>query len=210
MTPTATKPLVTPEQFLALEDGGAYELEDGVLVERNLGAALSWVTGRILLALAVFVDNGSRGWVFPSDTNYRCFPGHPDRMRKPDVSFVASGRFPDGRVPEGEITIAPDLVVEVTSPRDIYERVEQKAEEYLAAGVRLVWVVRPMLRSVRVCRADGSTVVLKESDRLDGGDVLPGFSVRVADLLPPGGGAAAPARGGGRKAHRNAGRGNGR
>ena len=86
--------------------------------------------------------------------------------------------------PIGEIEVAPDLAVEVVSPNDKATALETKTLEYIAAGVRLVWVVVPEAKAVRVMRQDGSGGAFNLTQTLDGGDVLPGFTCAVADLFP--------------------------
>ncbi|PYS57930.1 MAG: Uma2 family endonuclease, partial [Acidobacteria bacterium] len=79
---------------------------------------------------------------------------------------------------------APDLVVEVLSPSDTMKKVEAKVAQWLEAGARMVWVVSPKLRTVTVYRSLTNIVVLTEKDTLDGGDVVPGFQIRVAEIFP--------------------------
>ncbi len=78
---------------------------------------------------------------------------------------------------------APDLAVEVGSPGDTLKEVREKVEDWLAAGTRAVWVVNPKRRSVSVYRSTADVTRLSESDELDGGDVVPGFRCRVADIF---------------------------
>ena len=78
---------------------------------------------------------------------------------------------------------APDLAVEVTSPGDTKREVDNKVAEWLEAGARMVWVVSPKLRTVTVYRSLTDIVVLAEKDTLDGGDVVPGFQIRVAEIF---------------------------
>jgi Uma2 family endonuclease len=84
---------------------------------------------------------------------------------------------------EGYPDVAPDLVVEVLSPHDLFPRVLRKVQQYLKAGVRLVWVVVPEDRSVTVYRSGQEPVILAEGETLSGGDVLPGFQCAVARLF---------------------------
>ena len=79
----------------------------------------------------------------------------------------------------------PDLAVEVLSPSDRYVDVIAKVRDYLAAGTPLVWAIDPIGRSAAVFRQGGSALLLDENDALDGGEVLPGFSVMLHDVLPP-------------------------
>jgi Uma2 family endonuclease len=72
----------------------------------------------------------------------------------------------------------------VSSPNDRVDELEEKAEQFLAAGVRRVWIVNPETRTVRILRPDGSDTRLHEDDELTGEDVLPGFSCKVSELFP--------------------------
>jgi Uma2 family endonuclease len=105
----------------------------------------------------------------------------PDTLLGPDLSFVTSDRVPvdEDAYPE----LAPDLVIEVASPSQTGPSIEEKANLYLAAGVSLVWVIDPSRRTVHTHRADGTSLLLTESDVIDGEDVLPGFHLPVADLF---------------------------
>ena len=87
------------------------------------------------------------------------------------------------RLPEYHLRTAPDLAVEVVSPHDLAYDVDSKVEGYLQAGVRLVWVVNPAARTVRVHRPDGSSATLRPGDQLTGGEVLPGFHCLIRDLF---------------------------
>jgi Uma2 family endonuclease len=179
----ATEKRHTPEDLLAMPDGDRYELVDGELVERHMGFRSSLIGGEIQRRLANFCLENRLGWVVPADAGYQCFPDDPNRVRKPDVSFVRLDRFPSGQVPEGFATIAPDLAVEVVSPNDLSDAVEEKVEEYLAAGVRLVWVVHPPTRTIHVHRADGTGTILRANDELTGADVIRDFRCRVAEIF---------------------------
>jgi len=81
--------------------------------------------------------------------------------------------------------VAPDLVVEVVSPNDLFTEIDEKVEEYWRAGTPLIWVINPDLRTLQNYRADGSSNRLREGDKLTGEGVLPGFACAVADLFLP-------------------------
>jgi Uma2 family endonuclease len=151
-----------------------------------MGLEAGFVVIEIARRLGNHCHEHRTGWVLPGgDAGYLCFPDRPRLVRKPDVSFVRRGRFPGEVLPRGYAELAPDLSVEVISPNDLYEEVDQKIEEYLRAGVRLVWVISPQNHTVRVCRVDGSSASLRDADELDGEDVLPGFRCPVRELFPP-------------------------
>src|SRR5437762_2327476 len=129
-TAVETKTHYTPEDLLAMPDGKNYELVGGQLVERNMGVESSWVGGRLHSRLDRFCEEHGTGWALPADSGYQCFPHEPSLVRRPDVSFVRYGRFPSGSLPKGWAKIPPDLAVEVVSPNDRADEVEEKLEDY--------------------------------------------------------------------------------
>jgi Uma2 family endonuclease len=177
--------LVTPEELLAMPDGDSYELVDGRLVERHMGSWSSYVGSRLHLLLGGYCFEHALGWVWAADASYQCFPGHPNLVRKPDVSFIRAGRLPGERPPEGHTRIPPDLAVEVISPKDLAYEISERVEGYLGASVRLVWVVDPSVRTVLIYRSNGTIAGLRERDELDGEDVVPGFRCPVRELFRP-------------------------
>jgi Uma2 family endonuclease len=174
----------TPEDLLTLPDGHHYELIDDQLVERNMGAEASLVAANLIALLGAHVHPQKLGHVFASDCGYQIFPDQPNRVRYADGSFIARGRFPNERVPRGHVRIPPDLAMEVVSPNDLAEEVEGKVEDYLRAGIRLLWVLYPNTQTVYVFRRDGSVSRLTRASELSGEDVIPGFVCRVEDLFP--------------------------
>ena len=187
MSVIAEPQLMTPDDLLALRDGERFELVNGDLVERNMGWESEWI-GTNLLALLWAWSQQHGGWVNGSSAGYRCFeeavPDDPDRVRKPDVSLIAAHRLSTDQLPTGHCEIVPDLAVEVISPNDLYSEVEEKVDEYLRAGVRLVWVMDPHTKSIRVHRHDGTVSNLHTDDKLDGENVAPGFQCSVRQLFP--------------------------
>jgi len=175
----------TPEDLLTLPDDRAYELVDGRLVEKRMGMKSSRAASRLCYKLEAFLERQPTGSVFVEST-YQCFPDAPKKVRRPDVSFIRFDRLPAEELPDGHCLIAPDIAAEVVSPHDTHTEVSAKIEEYLAAGVALVWIINPDTRTVLVYREGGDTVgFLHENDELTGESVLPGFRCRVAEILPP-------------------------
>ncbi|MFO0849325.1 MAG: Uma2 family endonuclease [Gemmataceae bacterium] len=181
MTTQAARPPITPERFGRMDSEG-YELIDGRLVRKPMGAEASWIQGWIGDVLRAFVRTHDLGIVFESECGYACFRGN--RVRKPDVSFVLAGRIPGGRPPQGDITIPPDLAVEVVSPQEKAYQLDAKVRDFLSVSVPLIWIVYPESRTVQVRAAGGVIRELSDTDELTGDPVLPGFRVRVADLFP--------------------------
>jgi Uma2 family endonuclease len=175
----------TPQDLLTMQDGDHYELVDGELVEKDMGALSSRVAGNVLRAIGNFAETQQLGETFDSECGYQCFLDAPGKVRRPDVSFIRAERLSPDQIPDGHIPIAPDLAVEVVSPNDQFYEVEAKIGEYLRAEVRLIWLVNPKERSVHVYRRGGGADRLTEEHELTGEDVLPGFRCRVSDLLPP-------------------------
>jgi Uma2 family endonuclease len=185
MGAVADKTLYTPDDLLSLPDEKGYELVDGELVERTMGAVSSWVGTQISHHLNQFVHEHRLGWVLGADCGYHCFPDSPNTVRRPDVSFVRSDRLPDSKLPTGYFRLAPDLAVEVISPNDLAYDVEEKIREYLKAGIRLIWIVYPQTMTVTVYRPDGSSSHLGASEELSGEDVIPGFRCAMTSIFPP-------------------------
>jgi Uma2 family endonuclease len=105
-------------------------------------------------------------------------------VRLPDVSFVSQALVPGGAFPREPIPdLFPDLAVEVLSPSYTRSEMERKRREYFTAGTRLVWVVDPDARTVDVFTAPDVSARLTAADTLDGGAVLPGFSLSLAALF---------------------------
>jgi len=177
--------VVTPDELLTVPDGKHYELVDGVPVERTMSLLASQVASNLNYFMVGHCKPNGLGWVLESSCGYQCFAWKPSLVRRPDVSFIERGRLPaESHWSEGYVTIPPDLAVEVTTPNDEVYKLEEKVEEYLRAGVRLIWVIHPEVRVIEVIRGDGSGYRLRAGDELSGEDVVPGFCCPVASLFP--------------------------
>lgn len=182
---TATQsPPVTPAELERMPDSVRFELVDGQLEERNMGSESSWIAGEIHAIIRNYARQHQSGRAWPADQAYRCFDDDPDRVRKPDVSFIRAGRLEGDYPSSGYETIPPDLAVEVLSPNDQIDNVERKIDEYLDAGVSLVWVVNPDLRRVTVYRNDGTVERIAEDGHVSGEGVIAGFECPTSDFFP--------------------------
>lgn len=175
--------LATEEDVSAIFDAEKrlYELVEGVLVEKAVGVQESYLAIVLASLLAEYLTHHPSGFVLGADGMARLAPG---LIRIPDVSFVSWERLPSREVPEGPfLTVAPDLAVEVLSPSNTTREMDRKLQDYFGAGVRLVWFIDPMSRTVRVFEIPEDSVTLGEAETLDGGVVLPGFAVVVSRLF---------------------------
>lgn len=183
MTTVQANTRFTPDDLLRMEDDGLFELIDGRLVERHMGYLSSLTAGRVTNALFTHASKQQLGDVLP-EQSFRCFPHEPDRIRRPDVAFILASRA-SGLPMEGHVPIAPDIAVEVVSPTDLIYDLDEKLADYRAAGIKLIWVLNPNSRTLRIHRPDHSVTELDESGILKGESVLPDFAIAVAELLPP-------------------------
>jgi Uma2 family endonuclease len=182
---TATGIRMTADEFLRLpDDGKRYELIAGELHEMPpAGGEHGYVGNRAQIELGIYLRQHPEigGSFFLAETGYR-LSRNPDTVRAPDISYVNEERLPQARV-RGFPELAPDFVVEVVSPNDTATEIQQKVDEWLAAGVLLVWVLYPSTRSAMVYRAERAVELLHADDTITAEPVLPGFSCRVGDLF---------------------------
>ncbi|MGO9598222.1 MAG: Uma2 family endonuclease [Isosphaeraceae bacterium] len=177
---------MSPEELLRLPDGKHYELVDGTLVEQNMSLLSGIVAVYVSQVLGAYCKEKGLGWVAGSEVGYRCFSWKPKQVRRADVSFISLDRYSLAQVMQkGYVFIPPDLAVEVISPGDLVSELNQKLEEYLRAGVKLVWIVDPQQRSVTVHHPDGMSQRLHETDEISGEEVIPGFRCSVGTFFPP-------------------------
>ena len=176
-----TEQITTAAQLLEASGLGRCELVRGEMIMMSpAGSEHGSVIVNITVALATFVKQHRLGHVFSADTGFQ-IARDPDTVRAPDVAFVLRERIA-GEIPKGFFPGPPDLAVEVVSPSDRASEVLAKVQDWLEAGCTAVWVVDPHTRRVSVYRGR-EAAVLKEADALAGGDLLPGFSLPVAEIF---------------------------
>lgn len=164
-------------------DDGLYELVDGELVEKDVGAREIEIACDVAYALSSFARPRRLGraiteMVFRIDKTRNLQP-------RPDSSFISDARWPfRKRVPDVPVwDMVPDLAVEVVSSTDSANQVQKKRLEYFRAGVRLLWVIHPEQREAHVFTSTMSVEILTVDRELDGGDILPGFRLPLASLF---------------------------
>ncbi|WP_439630017.1 Uma2 family endonuclease [Gemmata sp.] len=178
---TATKQDVVD---IERREGKLCELIDGVLVEKAAGFKESLLAAYLIGLLDPFARGNKLGIVLGADGTVELFPG---QVRIPDVAFYSWAKLPGGRVPDEPVPeLHPDLAIEVLSKSNTRGEMFAKRKDYFFAGVRLVWYVDPRTDTVTVYTSPDQSITLTHADTMTGGDVLPGFSVRVADIFSAG------------------------
>jgi Uma2 family endonuclease len=173
------------EEFLAMpETEPASEYVCGEVIQKpmpdNAHAAIQWF---LVEMLAPFLRRTRLG---VGRTEWRCIFGPPGRKRAyiPDLVYVANTNMPKGSALRHRfLRTAPDLAVEILSRDQSMGRFTEKIQFYLMHGVRLVWIIDPRKRTITVLAPGQEPRTLTVGDTLDGGDVLPGFSVAVDDIF---------------------------
>lgn len=174
--------VTTADQLLAATDLGRCELLRGELIMMSpAGSEHGAITAEIARILGNFVKPQGLGAVLGAETGF-LIAQNPDTVRAPDVAFLRAQRI-GGRLPKGFFPGAPDLAVEVLSPGDRASEVFEKVQDWLAAGCTAVWLVDPKTQTVTVYDSAHKVARLRSTDRLSGGDLLPDFSVPVADFF---------------------------
>lgn len=181
---------MTADEFFDSPYSRGFELVNGKIVskggaiETNMptGALHGAVTEELASRMSYFVRENKLGKVFAAETGFIL---SKDTVRGIDVSFVGNEKLGKFGITEKFFPVAPDLAVETISPGNSLNEIQDKIEEYLAAGTKLVWIVYPKQKMVQVHRQNNVINVLREDDRLDGEDVIPNFRVKLSEIFNP-------------------------
>jgi Uma2 family endonuclease len=176
----ATK-LITAEELLVMPDEGMVtELIDGEIKKMSLaGFAHGRIDALVAANLSTYVRERGLGEVTAAETGF-ILRRNPDTVRAPDVGFIIKERVVETN---GYFPGPPDLAVEVISPNDTYTEVDAKVLDWLRSGVRLVIVIDPSKRSAVIHRSMTETLRIGVDGMLDGGDVVPGWQLRLRELF---------------------------
>lgn len=183
-----TTQLMTADELLVMphsEDGNdyRYELIKGELKKMSPTKPMHGiVTARLTIAVGQHVEAEDTGEVFGAETGF-LVEQNPDTIIAADVAFVTHERLATIENIEKFVPFAPDLAVEVLSPSNTVDEIDNKIALYFAAGARLVWVANHKRRKLWVYPSPNKAHILTEADTLDGGDVLPGFKYNLAKLF---------------------------
>ena len=177
--------LMCADELLALPaDDRRHELVAGLRVsEPPASFRHGAIAAEVFMRLSEHVRRQDLGRVLSTETGF-LLARNPDTVRAPDVAFVSRGRIELAGEISGYFPGAPDLAVEVLSPSERPADVHAKIGDYLAAGSRVVWVIDPSRRQVRVHRSLLQPAILDDTATLEADDLLPGFGVRVESLFP--------------------------
>jgi Uma2 family endonuclease len=170
----------------SVTNGRPCELVDGILVEKAMGLRSDYIGAWILHLIATFLDQNNLGAVFGSQGPVRL---KLNLVRLPDVFFIRWDSVDDTDEIENPVGACletpPDLVVEVLSPGNTPKEMETKLQEYARAGVELVWYVDPERDEVDVYPKGNAKRMktLGADGTLDGGEILPGFTLPVSKIF---------------------------
>ena len=176
--------LLTAEDLLKKSDDGfRYELVKGIM-RRMPPAGFEHGVRAVKIGryLDVYVEKHQLGYVCGAETGFK-ISQDPDTVLAPDAAFVSQTSIDKHGIPKGYWVGAPDLAVEIISPNDTYTEVAEKADTWLIAGCKMVWVINPRRETIDVYRLNEDIIVLSADDILEGGDVIEGFQCRVEDLF---------------------------
>lgn len=176
--------LLTPEEADMLPDATAFELDDGVLEERNLATDSVTIAFKLAVRFDAYAERVG-GFAYGDGLGLRLWPGRR-RFVRPDACYFAPGALaPDVPGRKDLVTTPPTVVVEVISPGDAAANVTQKTLDYLGAGVSAAWEIYPDSRVIYIHRANQPTQVIPGTATLKDLPELPGFECDVASLFPP-------------------------
>jgi len=178
----SSKTLLTADELEQMPDDDSVrlELDEGELITMPpVGLEHADYESNIDTLLKTHVRKHRLGKVYTGEAGFRL---RDDTVRAPDVAFVRQERVPSvhrrgfGKGP-------PDLAVEIFSPSDSVRQLMRKVKQYFAAGCHTLWILYPEEREVNALEATGADRLLKGDDLLEAPELLPGFSVRVAEIF---------------------------
>ena len=184
MTTTTKQRITTAEELMDMpDDGYRYELVRGELRKMApAGNEHGEIAGYITTSLGPHVMQNRLGKMYTAEPGF-FLAREPDHVRAPDVAFVRRERIEAIGRQAGYWPEAPDLAIEVISPNDRYTEVDEKAADWLAAGTRMVVVVNPRNKTVKVHRSPTDVATLTIADILDGSDVVLGWQMPITEIF---------------------------
>jgi Uma2 family endonuclease len=157
------------------------ELIDGVLVEKTMGAIESYLASYLIELIGRFARENDLGIVLGEAGMLRFTKR---KIYLPDVSFISWSQNPISELKKQQVAdLHPDLAVEVLSPSNSAKEMQKKRNDYFAWGVQLVWELDPTTREMRVYASPDTFTIIDINGTLDGGSVLPGFTLPMTTLF---------------------------
>lgn len=173
----------TEDDVLDAESRTGYicELIDGTLVKKVMASRESLLAAALIHYIYLYLDTNNIGAVFAPDGLLKILTS---QIRAPDVSFIRWERFPGGRLPEAAIyAVSPNLAAEILSKGNTKAEMDRKLRDYFRSGVQLVWYIDPKTRTAKSYRGKDDCQDIAADGLLSGGEVLPGFELKLADLF---------------------------
>ena len=182
-TPATTmEQVVTGEELYEMGDIGRCELVEGKVVRMSpVKPGHGRFEFRLAKHISDFVEANDLGEVMVGEVGVYV-RREPDTVHGADILYISHERL-ERATPDSFLDVAPELVVEIMSPSDRWNEVKRKLREYLSAGVNVVWVVEPDERVISVYRSPTDIQEFTTQDDLVAADILPGFSLPLADLF---------------------------
>jgi len=180
-TVTETMPIAT--EPVPTEPDGLYEVIDGQIMEKPMGAYEAHIANLLTELIGEFVKERGLGRVL-CEVLFLIDPARRLK-RRPDVAFLSRGRWPIHRPPSRTEAwdVIPDLAIEVVSPTNSASEVMRKVMDYFRAGVRVVWFIYPLEGLVQIFESATASRIIDKEGILEGGEVLPGFQLPLATLF---------------------------
>lgn len=169
--------------FALPADGNCYELIEGAL---HMMSPAGNEHGNVAMAIGASLFNHVKkcalGKVYAAETGF-LIASNPDTVRAPGAAFVSTDLLDSNESVPGYLALAPNLVVEVVSPNDVFSEVEDKVAQWLDAGSQMVVVANPKDQTLRIYRDRDSIQILKLGDTFDSGSVCSNWIIEVADVF---------------------------
>ncbi len=185
---------MTADEFADSIYARGFELVDGIVVPRNTsprtffkeinqmstGTLHGIVTSRLTAYLTIYVIDNDLGETCAAETGFRLTP---NTVRGADLAFIRKEKLEIFGIPINFFPTAPDLAVEVISPSNTYDEIQDKIEKYFAGGTKLIWIVDPKRHKIFVHRPNNTVSLLSETDFLEGEDVIPNFHLPLEKIF---------------------------
>lgn len=182
--PRPGRPWTVADLLGLADDENRFELVRGDLIMMSPASPVQGrYAERLSRALGQYVDDQDLGEVYVSEPGFQLKPEPDPVVRAPDVAFVGKESIPPPDQQAGFWPIAPDLAAEIISPSETASDIQEKVQDYLAAGTRLIWLIYPRTKTVVEYQSAAHIRQLGVDDILEGGATIPGFTYPLKRLF---------------------------